>query len=134
MADFRFGILIRGQYGPEDDLTARLDELMEQARLAQALGFDCLLKSSHYSTHPSIEFQQIPLIARLAAEAPRMRIGAGVALLPLHKPLDLAEQFATLEVITQRAFHRAGRDLDSEMSKAELEVRETHARLMGVCV
>ena len=100
MGAFRFGILIRGQYGPDDDLTARLEELMEQARLARAPGFDCLLKSSHYSTHPSLEFQQIPLLARLAAEASGLRIGAGVVLLPLHKPLDLAEQFATLDVIT----------------------------------
>ena len=100
MGAFRFGILIRGQYGPDDDLTARLEELMEQARLARAPGFDCLLKSSHYSIHPSLEFQQIPLLARLAAEASGLRIGAGVVLLPLHKPLDLAEQFATLDVIT----------------------------------
>ena len=38
-------------------------------------------------------------MARLAAEAPGLRIGSGIVLLALHKPLDLAEQFASLDVI-----------------------------------
>ncbi|MFQ5895079.1 MAG: LLM class flavin-dependent oxidoreductase, partial [Nitrospinota bacterium] len=49
---------------------------------------------------PFQEFQQLPFLARLAAEAPGMRLVAGVVLLPLHNPVDVAEQYATLDVIT----------------------------------
>ncbi len=98
--DIRFGILARGQYPAGDDMQARLDELVAQARLAERLGYDCFAKSSHYSSHPMQEFQQIPLLARLSAETPGLRLCAGVLLLSLHKPLDIAEQFATLDVMT----------------------------------
>ncbi len=98
--DIRFGIMVRGQYPAGDDMPARFAELVEQAKLAERLGYDCLAKSSHYSAHPMQEFQQIPLLARLSAETPGLRLCAGVVLLPLHKPLDVAEQFATLDVMT----------------------------------
>ena len=38
--------------------------------------------------------------AAVAAEADGMTLGTGVILLPLHQPVDLAEQLATLDVIT----------------------------------
>jgi alkanesulfonate monooxygenase SsuD/methylene tetrahydromethanopterin reductase-like flavin-dependent oxidoreductase (luciferase family) len=40
------------------------------------------------------------MLARFAAEAPRLRLNAGVLLLPLLSPLHVAEEFATLDVIT----------------------------------
>ena len=98
--DIRFGIMVRGQYPAGDDMPARFAELVEQAKLAERLGYDCIAKSSHYSAHPMQEFQQIPLLARLSAAAPELRLCAGIVLLPLHKPLDVAEQFATLDVMT----------------------------------
>ena len=91
-SDIRFGIMARGQYPAGDDVRARFDELIEQAKLAARLGYDCLAKSSHYSTYPMQEFQQIPLLARLSAETPELRLCAGVVLLALHKPLDVAER------------------------------------------
>ncbi len=96
----RFGFMARGQYPAGDDMRARFDELVEQAGLAARLGYDCLAKSSHYSAYPMQELQQIPLLARLSAETPELRLCAGVVLLALHKPLDVAEQFATLDVMT----------------------------------
>ena len=42
----------------------------------------------------------IPLLARLLAETERMRIITGIILLSLHKPLDIAEQLATLDVMS----------------------------------
>ena len=46
-------------------------------------------------------FQQLPMLARLSAETKSLRLNAGVVLLPLHKPLDLAEQLATIDVMSQ---------------------------------
>ena len=44
--------------------------------------------------------QQIPFLSYGAAIAPRLRIICGLVLLPLHKPLDLAEQLATLDLMS----------------------------------
>jgi alkanesulfonate monooxygenase SsuD/methylene tetrahydromethanopterin reductase-like flavin-dependent oxidoreductase (luciferase family) len=96
----KFGIMMRGQFPAGDDVALRFHELCEQARLIDALGYDSLTKGSHYSTHPLQDLQQVPFLARIAAEAPRLRLNTGVLLLPLHKPLDVAEQIGTLDIMT----------------------------------
>ena len=101
MQPFRFGLMIRAQFPPNDDLCARFEQVCATARLAQELGFDCITKGSHYAATSLADYQQIPFLARIAAEAPKLRLNAGVVLLALHKPLDIAEQFATLDVISR---------------------------------
>lgn len=96
----QFGLMLRGNFARDDDMRARLEEHLEQVRLARDLGFASITKGSHYSTHPFQGFQQLPFLTRVAAEAPEMRIVAGIILLPLHKPLDLAEQLATIDIIS----------------------------------
>ncbi len=101
MIDFRFGLMIRAQYPRGDDMTMRFEEVCATARLADTLGFDCITKGSHYAATGLADFQQVPFLARIMAEAPRCRLNAGVVLLALHKPLDVAEQFATLDVMSR---------------------------------
>lgn len=96
----KFGFAVRGQFPQGDDMSLRFAELMEQARTAKALGFDAILKSSHYSSLPFQDVQQLPFLARVAAEAPGLRLITGIVLLALHKPLDIAEQLASLDLIS----------------------------------
>lgn len=93
-------LMIRGQHPQGADMRARLADDLELARRAEALGFNAVVKGSHYSAHPLQSVQQIPFLAQVATIAPRLRIVAGLVLLPLHKPLDLAEQFASLDVMS----------------------------------
>ena len=83
---------IRGQYPPGDDMPARLEELLEQVRLAERIGFRAITKSQHYSSTPFQEIQQIPFLARAAAEVTDIKLITSITLLPLQKPLDMAEQ------------------------------------------
>lgn len=48
--------------------------------------------------------QPVHLLAHLAAETGDMRVGAGILLLPLLNPVEVAEQAATLDVITGGRF------------------------------
>ena len=96
----RFGVMMRGQFPAGDDMGQRFAELVEQARLIDRLGYDSLTKGSHYSTHPLQDLQQVPFLARIAAEAPSLRLNTGVLLLPLHKPLDVAEQIGSLDIMS----------------------------------
>ncbi len=96
----QFGIMMRGQFPQDDAVADRFGEMLEQARLAEKLGYDSITKGSHYSTHPLQDLQQVPFLARIAAEAPSLRLNTGVLLLPLHKPLDVAEQLGTLDIMT----------------------------------
>jgi alkanesulfonate monooxygenase SsuD/methylene tetrahydromethanopterin reductase-like flavin-dependent oxidoreductase (luciferase family) len=49
------------------------------------------------------DLQQVPSLARIAAETPSLRLNTGVLLLllPLHKPLDVVEQIGTLDIMTR---------------------------------
>src|SRR5258706_15514235 len=100
MADIQFGLMMRAQFPQADDMQERFREMLEQARLANELGYSCLANGMHYSSAPWQDFQQFPFLCRMMAEAPDMRLNFGLVLLPLHKPLDIAEQIATADVIS----------------------------------
>jgi len=96
----RLGLALSVQHRPEDSQAARFAEHVEQVRLARAVGFSSIWSSQHYLSEPFTYFQPLPTLARMAAEAEGMMLGTGVLLLPLHQPVDLAEQLATLDVIS----------------------------------
>src|SRR5262245_24797582 len=96
----KLGLALSVQHRPEDSQAARFAEHVEQVRLAKAVGFSSVWASQHYLSDPFTYFQPFPTLARVAAEAEGMTLGTGVVLLPLHQPVDLAEQLATLDVIS----------------------------------
>jgi len=95
----RFGLMIRGQYLQGDDMRVRLREDLDAAKRAEALGYDLVAKGSHYSSHPFQYIQQIPYLCQVALVAPKLRLVPGVVLLPLHSPLHVAEELASLDVM-----------------------------------
>jgi alkanesulfonate monooxygenase SsuD/methylene tetrahydromethanopterin reductase-like flavin-dependent oxidoreductase (luciferase family) len=100
MADMQFGLMMRAQFPAGDDMQARFAELCEQARLANRLGYASITKGMHYSAAPWRDLQQFPFLSRIMAEAPALRLNFGLVLLSLHKPLDVAEQIATVDVMS----------------------------------
>jgi alkanesulfonate monooxygenase SsuD/methylene tetrahydromethanopterin reductase-like flavin-dependent oxidoreductase (luciferase family) len=95
----KLSLIVRGQH-PAGDTARHLHDDLELVRCADRLGFDGIVKGSHYSAHPFESVQQIPFLSYCAAIAPRLRIICGLVLLPLHKPLDIAEQLATLDLLS----------------------------------
>ena len=100
MAKMKYGLFLRGQFPREDDMVIRMQELFEQARRADELGFSDIMIGMHYASHPLWMPSMVPFMARLTGEAPSVRLVAGIVLLSLHKPLDIAEQFATIDVMS----------------------------------
>src|SRR3974377_2260373 len=81
-------------------MRGRLQEDLDAAKRAEELGFDCIGKGSHYSSHPFQYIQQIPYLCQVALVAPKLRVVPGVVLLPLHSPLHVAEELASLDVMS----------------------------------
>jgi alkanesulfonate monooxygenase SsuD/methylene tetrahydromethanopterin reductase-like flavin-dependent oxidoreductase (luciferase family) len=100
----RFGLIISKQHPPGVSMVERFREHIDQVRAARDAGFDLIVMGQHYLSSPFQETQTMPSLARLAAEAGTMRVGATVLLLPLLAPVDVAEQVATLDVITEGRF------------------------------
>jgi alkanesulfonate monooxygenase SsuD/methylene tetrahydromethanopterin reductase-like flavin-dependent oxidoreductase (luciferase family) len=99
MTEMRLSLMVRGQH-PPGDIVSHLRDDLDLVRRAERLGFDGIVKGSHYSAHPFEYLQQIPFLAYASAIAPKLRLICGLVLLPLHKPLDLAEQLATLDIMS----------------------------------
>ena len=90
--------------GPPDVTTT----VMDRATLLDELGFDIGMIGHHrfVSGNPSAVFT---LLAAVAARTERLMLGTGVLVLPAYHPLDVAEQVATLDQVSNgRAFLGVG--------------------------
>jgi len=70
---------------------------LEQAVLADRVGFNSVLVSEHHFTEQGYTTSPNIVCGMLAARTGNVRIGPGVALLPLHHPVALAEEAALLD-------------------------------------
>ncbi len=97
----KFGVFISAQQPRSDDPVRRFREAVEQARLAREAGFDALAAGHHYLSPPYQSLQSLPLLARLAGEAPGMELCLSVLLLALLNPVQTAEEVASLDIMSE---------------------------------
>src|SRR3990170_1144522 len=96
----RFGLLITNQHLPPEPSVERFAETIEQVRLAGDLRFDLVLFGQHFLVNEFQMLQPAVAAARLAAEAGPMRVGITIYLLSLLNPVAVAEEVATLDILT----------------------------------
>ena len=97
----KFGVFISPQQPRADNPVARFREAVEQAKLAREAGFDALAAGHHYLSPPYQSLQSLPLLARLAGEAPGMELCLSVLLLALLNPVQTAEEVASLDIMSE---------------------------------
>ncbi len=102
-----FGLFLSAQAPIETEPETLFDELRQQTRTAEAAGFDVLSMGQHYLTDYN-QLQLIPVLSRLSAESGDMTIATGIVLLPLHQPVEIAEQITTLDTIADNAIAGVG--------------------------
>jgi alkanesulfonate monooxygenase SsuD/methylene tetrahydromethanopterin reductase-like flavin-dependent oxidoreductase (luciferase family) len=100
----KLGIYVNTQHPEADDPARCLAETLEQARLIRSLGFDSIWVGEHHATPGFHFFPQLPLLQRVAVEAPGLAIGTNLILLPLHNPVEIAEIGAFMDVVTGGRF------------------------------
>jgi probable F420-dependent oxidoreductase len=78
-----------------------IDEVCAEAQLAEEVGFDALLVGEHHQHRDG--FLPSPLIVStaIAARTQKIRIGTGILLLPLYHPVHVAEDAATLDIVSK---------------------------------
>jgi alkanesulfonate monooxygenase SsuD/methylene tetrahydromethanopterin reductase-like flavin-dependent oxidoreductase (luciferase family) len=84
---------------PEHDAGAIFEQL-EQATLAEELGFDGVWLTEHNFTGESVYADPIPFAAALAMRTQRIRIGFAVIQMALRHPVRLATQLSLLDNLT----------------------------------
>ncbi|HZV92698.1 MAG TPA: LLM class flavin-dependent oxidoreductase [Caldimonas sp.] len=81
---------------PEED-AERIGQLIEQACLAERLGFSDVWLTEHYFTGESVYNDSLLFASALAMRTERVRIGFAVVQTPFHHPVRLATQLALLD-------------------------------------
>lgn len=97
----RFGLFYEMQGASNRSDAALYEEHLREFELADAAGYDCLwLAELHFNRDYSVLPAPLLLGAAASQRTKRIRIGSGVAVLPINNPLRLAEEVATLDVLS----------------------------------
>jgi alkanesulfonate monooxygenase SsuD/methylene tetrahydromethanopterin reductase-like flavin-dependent oxidoreductase (luciferase family) len=96
----KVGLFINTQFPEGYNVAERVPEMIEQVRAARDAGFSSLWFPHHWLTHPMQMLQITPVMGYLAAHAQGMTIGPNILILPPLNPMHVAEEAATLDVLT----------------------------------
>ncbi|SVE51079.1 uncharacterized protein METZ01_LOCUS503933, partial [marine metagenome] len=77
-----------------------IGETTEQVQHAEELGFCSAWLAEHHFTRYCMGSSTLVIAANLAARTKTIRLGTAVLVSPLHNPLRLAEDIATLDLVS----------------------------------
>ena len=84
-----------------EDLDRSIDEVIAEAQLAEASGFDSCFFGEHHQDKDGFLPSPLIVAAVVAARTSRLRVGTSVILLPLHHPVRVAEDVITLDLASK---------------------------------
>jgi alkanesulfonate monooxygenase SsuD/methylene tetrahydromethanopterin reductase-like flavin-dependent oxidoreductase (luciferase family) len=96
----RFGTYFFLQAPPGRTDADILREEVNQMVLSEDLGFDSIWLTEHHYADYGLSSAPTALLATVAARTERIRLGTAVYVIPFHHPLRLAEETATLDILS----------------------------------
>lgn len=102
--DTRFGLFLNlgGNLAPDDKGVVQFT--LEQARLAEACGYDDLWVTEHHFINFGVNPAGLVMSSYLLGATERIRVGTAVVLSPLYPPEQIAEQTALLDQLSGGRF------------------------------
>src|SRR6266498_4438597 len=98
----RFGLYSSIANPPRGEHLDRcIDEVIAEAQLAEASGFDSCFFGEHHQDGDGFLPSPLIVAAAVAARTQRLRVGTSVILLPLHHPVRVAEDVITLDLVSK---------------------------------
>lgn len=96
----RFGLLLTSVHDRSVPVSQQIYEHHELISVAVDHGFDLVVAGQHFAA-PSLRYlQPIPYLTSIAMRFPSVEVATGILLLPLHHPLTIAEEVATMDAVT----------------------------------
>jgi probable F420-dependent oxidoreductase len=84
-----------------EHLDRAIDEVIAEAQLAEASGFDSCFFGEHHQDQDGFLPSPLIVATAVAARTERLRVGTSVILLPLHHPVRIAEDVITLDLVSK---------------------------------
>lgn len=97
----QFGLFcLTPQRDPSRPVADLISGTVEQVRLAEAAGFHAAWIAEHHFCNLSVSPSPLMTVAHLAGVTSRIRLGTGVAVLPLYQPMRLVEEIAFADIVS----------------------------------
>lgn len=96
----KFGLFHSVQLPNPSEQERYYREALEQALHAERLGYSSVWFTEHHFTRHGIVSATLSLLAYLAGVTDSIRLGTAVTVLPFHNPVQLAEQTATVDLLS----------------------------------
>src|SRR5262245_15569185 len=84
-----------------EHLDRAIDEVIAEAQLAEASGFDSGFFGEHHQDKDGFLPSPLIVCAAVAARTRTLRVGTSVILLPLHHPVRVAEDAITVDLVSK---------------------------------
>src|SRR6266850_749121 len=84
-----------------EHLDRSIDEVIAEAQLAEASGFDSCFFGEHHQDQDGFLPSPLIVATAVAARTTRLHVGTSVILLPLHHPVHVAEDVITLDLVSK---------------------------------
>lgn len=98
----KFGIYSSIANPPRGEHLERcIDEVIAEAQLAEASGFDSCFFGEHHQDKDGFLPSPLIVATAVAAHTRRLNVGTSVILLPLHHPVRIAEDVTTLDLVSK---------------------------------
>lgn len=89
---------------PQSDYRSAYAQQTELVEIVEGLGFDEAWVAEHHFNAGATSASPFPILAYLAARTSRIRLGSAAVLLPFHDPILVAEEAATLDILSNGRF------------------------------
>lgn len=89
---------------PQRDYRSAYAEQAKLVQLVETLGFDEAWVAEHHFNPDAASPSCLAILAHLAARTTRIRLGSAAVLLPFHNPIQVAEDAATLDILSDGRF------------------------------
>ncbi|MBM3222577.1 MAG: LLM class flavin-dependent oxidoreductase [Candidatus Tectomicrobia bacterium] len=133
--------LVHEQYADRPELNplpiARTDaevyhDILRGAKLAETLGFDSVWVAEHAFSEHSIISSPHSLLAAIAVQTNRVKVGVACSIVPWYHPLRLAQDLATPDILSEgRLVIGAGRGYQKqEFDAYGMDIAESRERLL----
>jgi alkanesulfonate monooxygenase SsuD/methylene tetrahydromethanopterin reductase-like flavin-dependent oxidoreductase (luciferase family) len=98
----RFGLVydFRNPVEWQGDWAEVYEGLLQQIEFADELGYDHIWLTEHHFVEDGYTPSPVPLMAAIAARTKRVQISTDILILPLYNPVKLAEDIATVDLIS----------------------------------